>query len=195
MQANPSQTETIEPTVDDLDSLVDAALEKGQAETTQASAESGISARAAAAAEEQLAAQRIAAANAEDQPPRHVPSPVTEEPEDLASIASRGRDYLMERMRKHAEAQAKKPAYVPPPPSASMMEKINEEMEAGRRTLEKHAAQRQYAVDAQARASEAEKRAQGSSTPQQVAGDVVPDPKAFGDKQFAGRPPTFSPNA
>lgn len=194
MQANPSQTEMTEQTVDDLDSLVDAALEKGQAETTQAAAESGISARAAAAAEEQMAAQRIAAANAEDQPPRHVPPPV-EEPEDLASIASRGREYLMERMRKHAEAQAKKPAYVPPPPSPSMSEKINEELEAGRRTLAKHAAQRQFAVDAQARASEAEKRAQGSSTPQQVAGDVVPDPKAFGDKQFAGRPPTFSPNA
>lgn len=58
----------------------------------------------------------------------------------LASIASQGRDALMEELRRHeARTKAALEARVPPPLTDRQKEKIAAQQEAGRRALEKHA--------------------------------------------------------
>ncbi len=170
MEASPqNSTETTAPT-DDAD--VDALMEKALSTVTD-------NAKSQADSEERRAAEMIRGAKAAEEAAQHqrpAPAEPTEEPQDIASISSRGRDYLLQRMREH---QAKpKEEYVPPPMSDKMRERINEELEAGRRAQAK--AQAQLDSRPKPDISEAEAKAQGTSTPVFRPNNMVPDARRGG---------------
>lgn len=155
MPSNDSQADLNEAP-DDLDKAVAAALSNPQLE-------SGM--REAADLEEKIAAQKIseARANGEDA------SPV--ESSQLAAVAAKGRDHLLERMRDHArKTAANKEAYVPPPITEAQKTKRDEELEAGRRAQAKHQAQWD------SRPVPKRDPTEGVATPVFRPGDVVPDP-------------------
>lgn len=113
-------------------------------------------------------------------PPSDEPVVLAEaEEEPLVSVAARGREYLMQKMREHAEKP--KPVYVPPPITEKMQANINAEMEAGRRAVAKHAEQQAL------RPVPVKDKSEGTSTPVFRPGSSVPDPK--------GGNGTFSPSA
>lgn len=177
----PQAAEKIEQTDDDgADAVMEAALSK--------ISENQGSVRAAADLEERAMAERVAGARtaeiaaAQMDAAREVNAMPEEEPQDIASIAARGRDYLMERMRLHQEEQsARETSYVPPPMSAGMRSRIEEELEAGRKTQAKHEAQKasRPAPDI----SENERKAQGTNAPVMRPGNMVPDPRAPSGKE------------
>lgn len=125
-------------------------------------------------AEERNAAIRLAAARAAESAtaPRDEP-PTDEEP--LVSVMAKGRAYLEQKFREHAAKP--KVEYVPPPMTAGMRERIEEEQAAGRRVVEKHAAQQA------ARPAPPRDPSEGFTTPVYRPGDVVPDPTG-GNKKF-----------
>jgi hypothetical protein len=144
----------------------------------QLMAEKDTSVREAAALEEKMQAEKLAAIKAANEKAEQA------EEEPLVSVAARGREYLMEKMREHAE-KSKKAEYVPPPMTDRMRANINAEMEAGRRAQAKHEAQQA------SRPVPVKEKWDGSNTKVYRPGDVVPDPMASGANQFAGVPPTY----
>jgi hypothetical protein len=172
-------TEKTEQMDDDADAVMEAAMSKV--------AENQGSVRAAADAEERAMAERVQGARAAERAAEQMeaaqrPEVVEEEPQDIASIAARGREYLMDRMRQHQEEQtAREVGYVPPPMSAGMRDRINEELEAGRKTQAKHEAQKanRPAPDI----NENERKAEGSNAPVMRPGNMVTDPRAPSGKE------------
>lgn len=136
----------------------------------QAAIETSTANREAAALEEQLAAERIAQARAMNEAAAEAkPAPAPEE--TMGSLASKGRDALLERLRAR-EAEKNVPSYVPPPRTERQLSQLELEMEAGRRAVAKH--QAQLAARPNPPANHVK---EGFSTPVYRPGDVVPDPK------------------
>lgn len=156
------------------DDDMDAAMEKTLAAVDNSGG--GFNAKAAAAAEERAMAERIAAANAEQPAVIAAPGALEYVEEDLATVASKGRDYLMQKLREHNDALARKPAYKPPEMSAQMRDRINEEMEAGRRAQQRHEEARKAQLPPDRNANEI--AAEGSNTPVFRPGNMVTDPRA-----------------
>lgn len=168
----------------DLEAEFDAAMEKVEAETENPDMKT--SAREAAALEERLAAERVAQAraNGEEAAAMKEPEP---DPEPLITMAAKGREYLLEQMRLHQNKPKKE--YVPPPMTDKMRANIEEEMEAGRRTQQRH--QEQWDNRPQPKP---DPREGGPSTPVHRPGNVVPDPKLPAGP-FAAGTKVFSPDA
>jgi len=165
---------------DELDAAIDAALAQSD----------GPSAKDLAAAEEQQAAAMLAASRAAQEQAEAAGPTREEEPEvPLVSLAAQGREALLEALRKHQERQAAKPAYKPPPMTDAQRARLEEEMAAGRRVQARHEAQ------LAARPPRIADPRDGTSVPVHRPGEVVPDPKASGNSQFNGVPPTYSPEA
>lgn len=140
-------------------------------------------AKAAAASEEKLAAQRIANQKAMEAATAKAMGDAAEPEEALGAMASKGREYLLERLRQHAETNKPVP-YVPPPMSDRMRVKLEEEQAAGRKSTERHEAQ------VASRPVPVKTAAEGFTTPVFRPNDVVPDPKAIGHGAK-----TYSPTA
>lgn len=97
--------------------------------------------------------------------PVNIPEPEV----SLASIASQGREALLDAMRRHSEN--KPPPYVPPAMTERQLSRREEEMEAGRRAVAR--AQAQQA----ARPVPVEDRVkEGFTTPVYRPDNAVPDP-------------------
>ena len=160
------------PQHDEIDDAVDAALAKSEFDP-----------KAAALAEERVNAQRIAAANKVAEETKPAVEDLTELP--MVSILARGRDALEEAMRQHQQKKHDEPPYVPPPMSAAQAARLNEEIEAGRRTQQKH--QAQVEEQRKLRAAQSREPWEGSNTPVHRPGIQVPNP--------TGGHGTFSPTA
>lgn len=149
------------------------------AETNQPSAAetTGLTAKQLALAEEEN--QRRLIANAAKQNEEVVISQVP-----LADVAARGYDALQESFRKHNEAVAAKKEYVPPPRTPNQMSRLQEELEAGAKAVERARAQQA------ARPAEPppEGNKEGFTTPVYRPGDVVPNP-------VTGKLGAFGPDA
>jgi len=111
---------------------------KESTDTVVSEAPSGTSIKAQADAEERLAAIRAEMV----QKVQEAQGDLVDHPEDIAAISSRGREYLMQRLREHAAKQEAKQEERPRPAiSPAMQAKIDAEIEGGRRTQAKHQAQ------------------------------------------------------
>jgi hypothetical protein len=139
-------------------------------EKTEATQEApqGLTAKQMAQMEElnQVRALKIAAQAAEPPPP---PAP------SITDVVSKGYDALHEQFRLHAERNKPK-EYVPPPRTARQMSQLEEELEAGRRAVERAQRQQQAAQEARAAAALAEQAKEGFTTPVYRPGDAVPNP-------------------
>jgi hypothetical protein len=131
-----------------------------------ADTEEAVQAKALAAAK---ALDEQVAAAMEGRPTSTEPVAIPEPEVSLASIASQGREALLDAMRKHHEK--KPPVYVPPPMTERQLSRREEELEAGRRAVAR--AQAQQA----ARPVPPEDRVkEGFTTPVYRPGNAVPDP-------------------
>lgn len=131
--------------------------------------------RADADAEEAAMAAKIAASKALDEQVAAAigeKADVTIDPQEFVSIAglaAQGREALLDALRKHAEKP--KPVYTPPAMTERQLSLREEELEAGRRAVARHAAQQA------ARPQPVEDRVkEGFTTPVYRPGDVRPDP-------------------
>ena len=187
MAKNRNPQVTTEPTDEDdeLDAQINSALE---AAGPQAVAEQQHSAREAAALEEKLQAERLTAARAASEAAeKGIVEHTGAEEEALVSVAAKGREYLMQKLREHAEKP--KPVYVPPPMTERMRANIEAEMEAGRRAQAKHEAQQA------SRPVPPKEPWDGSNTPVFRPGTLVPDPTKPAPNGFAAGTATFDPKA
>lgn len=177
MQPNETPTETNAPTAD-LDAAIDIAMED-----VQAQAESETSNREAAELEERLNAERIAQA-------RNESDAAGEEMErsTLIGAAAKGRDTLLAKLREHS--QKPKEVYTPPPMTERQLSRREEEMEAGRKAVEKHQAQIAHRP-----IPPHDKREGGPSVPLHRPGNLVPDPTVANTSGFAAGTKVFSPKA
>jgi hypothetical protein len=92
-----------------------------------------------------------------------------EQPISIMGLAAQGREALAEGMRRHRERT--KPIETPPPPMTErQMTATQLEIEAGRRTQARHAAQQAHRPVPKKDPNE------GFTTPVYRPGDVVPDP-------------------
>lgn len=162
------------------------------AEPSQAENEAQTSNREAAALEERLTAERVAQARMmNEQAEASVEVKPAAQEETMMSLAAKGREALLHRMRQHEELTRNKPAYVPPPLTERQRSKLEEEMEAGRRAVQRHADQLAHRPP---RVADPVK--EGFSTPVHRPGLAVPDPKKpdVGMNQTNNKG-VYSPNA
>jgi hypothetical protein len=142
------------------------------AETQQPLPKADASAEEAAQAEAVAKAKAIdeqVAAAMEGRPTSHEPVHVPEPEVSLASIASQGREALLDAMRRHSEN--KPPPYVPPAMTERQLSRREEEMEAGRRAVARAQAQQATRpVPTEDRVKE------GFTTPVYRPDNAVPDP-------------------
>jgi hypothetical protein len=170
---------------DELDAQIDAALNEAP---TQAQVEQESSAREAAALEEKLQAERIATARAASEAAEKGGEAQPEENEEaLVSVAAKGREYLMQKLREHAEKP--KPVYVPPPMTERMRANIEAEMEAGRRTQARHEAQQA------SRPVPPKEPWDGTNTVVFRPGTNVPDPTVPAPSGYVAGSGTYDPKA
>lgn len=144
--------------------------------------------RETAALEEMLAAQQLAERRTESDA---VAAELDKEDSTtLIGAAAKGREYLLQQMRKHSATEAaNKKAYVPPPLTDRQSERTRMEMEAGRRAQAKHQAQ----FDSRPGATR-DPREGGPATPVHRPNDVVPDPTLTNTSGFAAGTKKFSPD-
>lgn len=169
---------------DEIDAAVEAALDTAPSETHP---QQETSARELAALEERIAAERKKASDAMQETAQPVPVNSPEEEEPMVSVMAKGLDYLHQKMREHANRP--KPVYVPPPMTDGMRARIEEEQAAGRRAVEKHAAQQA------SRPVPVRDPSEGFTTPVYRPGDVVPDPTVPASSGFAAGTKKFSADA
>lgn len=126
-----------------------------------------------ALAEEANAARMKRASDAQQEDPTAV-APKQEEFVSLGEIASRGYDALHDAYRLQREADANKPVYVPPALTPRQHAAREEELEAGRRAVARHAERiaNQPAPDRNA----LEIAAEGQTNPVYRPANLVPDP-------------------
>lgn len=107
----------------------------------------------------------------------------------IIGLAAQGREALLEGLRQH-QMRSKPPEYIPPPRTERQMSQLEAELEAGRRTQQRAAAQ------AAARPVPPKDVSEGFTTPVYRPGDVVPDPtipaaggSVAGSRQFGADAP------
>lgn len=149
----------------------------------QALAENDISAREAATLEEGIQSEQIAQA-------RNESDEAGEEMERTTIIgaAAQGREFLLARLRQHSDKP--KEVYVPPPMSARQLEKLELEMAAGKRAVERAEAQ-----NTNRPVPPRDPREPGPSTPVHRPGNIVPDPLLTNTTGFAAGTKVYSPKA
>ena len=110
----------------------------------------------------------------------------------LADVAARGYDALQEQFKRHNEAVAKKKEYVPPPRTPNQMNRLQEELEAGARAVERAKAQQAARPPQEPPVGNKE----GFTTPVYRPDNVVPDPmNALTNPGKEGLKGVFSPDA
>lgn len=107
-------------------------------------------------------------------------APPPEPPVHIAEVAARGYDALQEQFRRHNENVAKKKEYVPPPRTPNQMSRLQEELEAGAKAVERARAQQMAS-----RPEPVDGNKEGFTTPVYRPNDVVPDPISGGVKGFS----------
>lgn len=93
----------------------------------------------------------------------------------MIEAAAGGIDALHEAMRKASEV--KPIEYVPPPRTERQMTALEQELEAGRKAVERNKAQQAIAQEARARAQAEERVKEGFMTPVHRPADAVPNPR------------------
>lgn len=116
------------------------------------------------------------------------------EPEAVrtSDVAARGYDALHEQFRQHNEKQKHKKEYVPPPRTPNQMSRLQEELEAGARSVARAQAQQDAARQAAAASQEPPPANEGFTTPVYRPNDVVPDPMLTGTNKEGLKP--YSPD-
>ncbi len=179
MPQSDSQAETNKQAPDPIDAALEAVLEKSGVDLDQKAIQD------AAAAEERRAAALLAQSRAQQA------EPLPEPEENLMSLAAKGREHLMQRLREHAaKSAAKKEEHKPPPMTERMRQNIEAEQAAGKRARERHEA------EAAARTPPPAKEVwDGTNTPVMRPGDVVPDPLVPAGTGFAAGNRQYGPDA
>lgn len=92
----------------------------------------------------------------------------------MIEAAAGGIDSLHEAMRRASEV--KPIEYIPPPRTERQMTALEQELEAGRKAVERNKAQQAISQEARARAAAEERAKEGFTTPVHRPADAVPNP-------------------
>lgn len=152
------------PTEKIMEAIKEAEPEQSPEKTPEVLA--GPTAKEMAAAEEQNGARLKAQSRLQEEQAERDNQPEV----NIIGLAAKGREYLLEEMRKHQERNKPK-EYIPPPRTERQMSALQEELEAGRKSQQKAEAQQ-----ASRPIEKADVSKEGFTTPVYRPNDMVPDP-------------------